>query len=101
MQIWPTAPHYRIFQPIRILLPQILLDATATPQVLSVTPSSGTGATETFVFTYTDPNGHADLDSAQAAIGTSTNVALSCLILFQPASNRVWLADILAADEHR
>jgi M6 family metalloprotease-like protein len=40
------------------------------PGSLSVTPSSGSGAAQQFLFTYQDPNGWEDLQALRAAIGS-------------------------------
>lgn len=65
--------------------------AAATPQVLSATPTGGTGYTQNFTFTYSDPLGAGDLASAQMIFGTSTAFKNSCYVWVKPSTGEVWL----------
>ncbi len=63
----------------------------AAPTVTSLTPSSGTGLTQTFTITLTDINGVADIASAQFVINPTLNVLNSCYISFNRAANAFYL----------
>jgi hypothetical protein len=66
---------------------------TAQPQVVSVSPSSGSGGSQTFSFVYFDPNGAGDLAQAQALINTQVNGTSACYVFFDPVHNSVTLAN--------
>jgi hypothetical protein len=61
------------------------------PSVVSLSPSSGSGATQTFTAAYSDPNGAADLTSARILFNTSVSAASACYVLYYPASNLLYL----------
>lgn len=63
----------------------------AAPTVTSLTPSSGTGLTQTFSITLTDTNGVADIASAQFVINPTLNGLNSCYISFNRAANAFYL----------
>src|SRR6202789_832410 len=65
----------------------------AAIHAVSVSPSSGSGASQTFTFAYTDSNGAADLASAQALFSTSITGVSSCYVWVTPGSGAVWLAN--------
>jgi hypothetical protein len=72
--------------------------ATVTPTVtsqvaLSVSPSSGSGASQMFTFVYTDVNGAADLASAQVIINSSLSEFSGCYVYAFLASGTVALAN--------
>jgi len=67
--------------------------SSQAPHAVSVSPSSGSGATQQFTFVYTDPNGASDLASAQAIFGASATGVSSCYVWVTPASGAVWLAN--------
>jgi hypothetical protein len=58
-----------------------------------VSPSSGSGASQTFTLVYTDSNGASDLASAQALVNASITGVSSCYVWVTPASGAVWLAN--------
>jgi hypothetical protein len=62
------------------------------PQAVSVSPSSGSGASQTFTFVYTDVNGAPDLGSAQAMINASNSGVSSCYVWVAPVTGTIWLA---------
>jgi uncharacterized repeat protein (TIGR01451 family) len=64
----------------------------APPQAVSVSPSTGSGASQTFTFVYADSNGAADLASAQALIGASITGVSSCYVWVTPGTGAIWLA---------
>jgi hypothetical protein len=64
-----------------------------TLHAVSVSPSSGSAASQTFTFVYTDSNGASDLASAQALVSTSITGVSSCYVWVTPASGAVWLAN--------
>jgi sugar lactone lactonase YvrE len=62
-------------------------------QAVSVSPSSGSGDSQTFTLVYTDTSGATDLASAQVIIDATNSVASSCYVWVTPASGAVWLAN--------
>jgi uncharacterized repeat protein (TIGR01451 family) len=69
--------------------------ASGAPAIhaVSVSPSSGSGAIQTYTFVYTDSSGASDLGSAQALFSTSITGVSSCYVWVAPASGAVWLAN--------
>ena len=66
--------------------------ATAAPLgAVSVTPSTGSGLTKTFSAVYTDPNGASDLEVVYLDFGTSLFAPNSCILVYVPASNALYL----------
>jgi hypothetical protein len=66
--------------------------ANIAPTAVSVTPSSGSGSSQTFAFLYSDPNGFADLPWAQMLFHVSlTSPVNSCYVHYDRPSNGVWL----------
>ncbi len=64
------------------------------PVPVSVTPSSGSGASQTFAFVFSDPAGAADINSAQIVINSSLATANSCFFyLYASGSNILYLAN--------
>jgi hypothetical protein len=61
------------------------------PAPVSVTPSSGSGSSATFAFTYSDPNGAADIASAHALIQNQVNGHSACYVYYAPATNGLYL----------
>ena len=66
---------------------------SSPPQVVSVSPSSGSGSTQVFSFVYLDPNGPGDLGEAQALINTAVGGAGACYVFYNPALNSVTLGN--------
>ena len=58
-----------------------------SPTVVAATPSSGGGASQTFTFTFSDANGHADIASASFLVQTSVNTLNACYITYTRTSN--------------
>ena len=67
------------------------MTAGGSPTPVSVTPSSGTGAAETFAFVFTDPNGFADIVSAQLEVSAVLETPGTCYIYYSRASNEFYL----------
>jgi hypothetical protein len=63
-----------------------------TPQPVSVSPSSGSGASQTFTLVYTDGKGASDLASAQVIVNTGAIASSSCYVYVTPGTGAVWLA---------
>ena len=61
------------------------------PAAVSVTPSSGSGSTQTFSFLYSDPNGFGDLPWAQMIFNATLSGASACYTHYDRASNAVLL----------
>jgi hypothetical protein len=60
---------------------------------VSVTPSSGSGATQTFAFLLADPRGYASIQSTSVVINSSLIGAGGCYILHYRAANVLYLAN--------
>src|SRR5215831_4989536 len=71
--------------------------ALSQPQVVSVSPASGTGTSQTFTFVYSDPLGEADLASVFAVFNNSApasvSVADACDVQLDLIHNQILLAD--------
>src|SRR3989442_10699776 len=52
------------------------------PAADSVSPASGTGASQTFTFTYSDANGYTDINAAYALFNSSLNAADACYVFY-------------------
>lgn len=66
--------------------------AASPPQVTSVTPVSGAGASQTFSFVLSDPNGNEDINSANLILNTSIDGSNACFLYYARASNIILLA---------
>jgi hypothetical protein len=58
-----------------------------------VTPSSGSGSSQTFSFVYSDPNGFADLPWVQVLINSPLSQASSCVLHYNRLTNQVSLVN--------
>ena len=67
------------------------LTAQPAPAVVSLTPASGQGASQTFVLTVSDPGGVSDLATVQLLIGSSTALANSCSVSYVAQQNLLTL----------
>ncbi len=61
------------------------------PATISVTPASGTGASQTFSLLYSDPDGAQDLGTLQVLFNASLNTAGACWIEYRRAANELRL----------
>jgi hypothetical protein len=61
------------------------------PTTVSVTPSSGTGSTQTFSFKYSDPDGAADLNFTIMGLIGPTGVVNGCVAIFVSGANQLLL----------
>jgi hypothetical protein len=59
--------------------------------VVSLSPSSGTGQTQTFTAVYSDSNGLSDLGTANFLINTAISGVSSCDIYYVRSSNALYL----------
>jgi trimeric autotransporter adhesin len=68
--------------------------SSAAPTVVSLTPNTGTGASQTFAVQVSDLNGPADLKTMHLLFSpTSSNQFLQCSILYLPGSNQLYVFD--------
>lgn len=67
-----------------------VLTGVAAPQVVSVTPSSGSGNSQTFTFLFTDPNGGGDA-GASVMINSGINGANACWVWVSAQPGTIWL----------
>lgn len=68
------------------------IGANLPPSAMSVSPASGTGASQTFRLEYSDPNGFADLSLVQVIFHNVLDGVGSCYILYNRAGNTMYLA---------
>jgi 6-phosphogluconolactonase len=62
------------------------------PQLaVSVTPNSGSGASQIFAFRYSDSNGYLSLTNAYAGFGPTAYVEHSCRVEYYRAANKLYL----------
>jgi hypothetical protein len=64
-----------------------------TPEAVSISPTSGTGLTQVFTVTYTDPNGVADIQTALLMVNPTINAANSCVVEYNRVTDRFRLLD--------
>jgi hypothetical protein len=65
--------------------------SAGAPAVVSLSPTSGSGATQTFTAVYSDPNGAADLATLRLLFNTAVNGANACYVKYYPATNLLYL----------
>lgn len=65
--------------------------ANHAPVAVSVTPSSGSGASQTFRFQFSDQDGAADIDYVVIIANAALDGYNACFLLYAPAANTVWL----------
>jgi hypothetical protein len=61
------------------------------PTVISLSPSSGSGSTQSFTAVYSDPNGAGDLASVRILFNTAIAGANACYVFYYPAGNALYL----------
>ena len=67
---------------------------SGTPAVVSATPNSGSGASQSFALEYSDTAGAANLQVAYVWFNTTlTNAVNSCMLYYQPSTNQLNLLD--------
>jgi hypothetical protein len=67
--------------------------ASGPPSAVSVTPGSGTGISQNFAFAFSDPAGYAAIVSTQIVINSSMSTSGACYLLYQRASNSLYLTN--------
>ncbi|HEU0120198.1 MAG TPA: hypothetical protein VFQ91_06705 [Bryobacteraceae bacterium] len=67
------------------------LATPAAPTVTSVTPSSGSGATQSFVLTLNDANGSGDIAITHFLVNASIALTNSCYVVYSRAANQFQL----------
>jgi hypothetical protein len=70
-----------------------IVSAVANLGPVSATPNSGTGATQTFSFVFTDPKGYTAITSASVIIGAALSGSGTCYLYFGRANNAIYLAN--------
>ena len=61
----------------------------ASPQAVSVSPSSGSGSSQLFTFVYSDPDGFADLSYVQAIFSSTLNPVGACYLHYHRGFNLI------------
>jgi len=59
----------------------------------SVSPSSGSGYSQTFAFAFSDPAGAADITATQIGINTADVGTSACWMYYAAATNTIYLAN--------
>ena len=67
------------------------LASNQPPQVLSLTPSSGSGLSQTFSFALADPDGAADIATVHVIVNSQLSGVNGCRIAFDRPSRLLWL----------
>jgi len=63
----------------------------STPSAVSVSPSSGSGPSQTFRFTYSDANGYQQLNWVHGMFHTLVNQTGACYFQYIQSQNSLWL----------
>jgi hypothetical protein len=63
------------------------------PSAVSVSPTGGTGTSQSFTLVYSDPNGAADINAVSMVMNTTNAPANGCVVVYVRASNQVLLKD--------
>jgi hypothetical protein len=61
------------------------------PSVVSLSPTTGTGSTQTFTAIYSDPNGLADLNDVLVLFNASAQLSGSCTVIYIPETDQLFL----------
>ncbi len=64
---------------------------SSSPSLVSITPSSGSGASQTFSMVYADPNHTTDFKTVRVLFNGSVSSGPSCYITYSPATNQMSL----------
>jgi hypothetical protein len=67
--------------------------AGGPPSPVSVTPSSGSGASQAFSFVFSSPRGYAALSTVLVTINATLGSAGECYFLYYPGSNALYLVN--------
>ena len=68
----------------------VVITGAGTPTVVSVTPNSGSGASQTFALQYSDTAGAANLQAAYVWFSANlTTPTSSCMLYYQPSTNQL------------
>jgi hypothetical protein len=70
-----------------------VLGTAQPPQAVSVSPSTGSGFSQTFTFVFFDINGASDIASTQLIFNGSFTAVSGCYVYALPASGAVYLAN--------
>jgi hypothetical protein len=68
-------------------------ESASPPIPVSVAPSTGSGSSQTFAFAFSDPNGAADISSAQLDIGATLSATRACYLYYSRGANAIYLAN--------
>jgi hypothetical protein len=67
-------------------------NSAVPPVAVSVMPNSGSGASQTFAFAFSDLNGATDIVSTQIVINSTLAAAGTCYFYYARAANAIYLA---------
>lgn len=69
----------------------VLAGGNEAPRVISVNPAAGSGASQTFTFTFRDSNGAPDIQRVQILFNFSLNASNACLVYVNRITNAMLL----------
>ncbi|MCX6631395.1 MAG: SBBP repeat-containing protein [Candidatus Solibacter sp.] len=87
-----TASAYQSTPPqgVNAFVAKIQTAANQAPTAVSVNPASGSGATQNFTFTFSDPDGTQDIDWFQVLVAPVSSGPV-CNLHYSRAANTLWL----------
>jgi hypothetical protein len=89
----PVSARHILFAGLLAGLASVARASAGPPTIVSLSPNSGGGTPVTFAAVYSDPNGTADLSVVHLLVNTSVGGGNACYVLYQPQSNRLYLAN--------
>jgi YVTN family beta-propeller protein len=72
---------------------QLTVTAAQPPAIVSLTPNSGTGATQTFTVVVSDPSGIANLNQVQLLFNTTPTRLFACNVYYDTTADSTYLYD--------
>ncbi|MGH9659476.1 MAG: SBBP repeat-containing protein, partial [Bryobacteraceae bacterium] len=95
-----VSPNFPLLNPIQssaggthaAFVTKLTLNALVAPTPVSVTPSSGTGLSQTFTYLFSHPSGFANIQRTNMIFQTVITAVNSCYIEYFPATNMIQLA---------
>jgi hypothetical protein len=70
------------------------------PAVVSVSPTSGSGSSRTFTYTFSDPNGYGSLSSVRVLLNGGLNASGGCYVYYAAPSNQLLLLNDAGSGWH-
>ncbi len=86
-----AAPNVGSFIGWQISVVTAVSTTPLAPTIVSLTPNSGSGASQTFTSVFSDPNGVLNLSAIIVLFNTTINSAHSCYVYYDPGGNTLYL----------